>query len=70
VAGGPKLTTFLRGVEKSAPLSMRASALRYSNPFRNCCATDEGGYANFANSASEIGCHSNVPWAISKCAFR
>jgi len=42
VAAGRELTKFLRDVEGSSSLLMRASALRSSNPFCNASVLKEG----------------------------
>ena len=47
-------------------MNLLKSELRYSTPFRNTKATNEGESANFARFYPKIGCHGNVPWAIGK----
>jgi len=55
---GPNLTKFIYNVEKSLPLNPLKSELRYSNPFQNARATNEGVQADFA---SKIGGYRKVP---------
>jgi len=62
----PNLTKFLRDVDQSLPLLMHPLVLRYFNLFWNANATNEGMKVNFALFASKIGCHDNVPWAVTK----
>jgi len=49
-------------IEASLTLLMRTLIYRYSIPFQNARATNDGSLWFF----HKIGCHSNVPWGIGK----
>ena len=42
-------------------MNLLKSELRYSTPFRNDKATNEGESADFAHFNPKIGCHGNDP---------
>jgi len=65
---GPKFTKFLHihSIARSSQMNLLKSELRYSTPFRNAKATNEGKSADFAHFNPKIGCHGNVSWAIGK----
>jgi len=63
---GPNLTKLLHNAKKPLPFNFLKSDLQFCNTFWNASVLNEGWDGHVIKFGRKIGCHGNIPWAITK----